>query len=266
MSHFNILVSIQEDENSALEAALQPYHEYECTGIKDEFVKFVPCDEVEKDLRVEYQECDAGDYDSFEDFIKDYYGYEIQDGVIGNYTNPNRKWDWWRLGGRWSNSLITKDGKECDYAKKSEIDFEAMKKRCVDANLPNFDKAIEIMNGETFKPWCDVLAMKDKAIEWKRDFYHGQTAVKRLKAEFDNPFHSLDQYLVSRDDFIKSKEFQGISMFAVLHDGKWIEKGDMGWFGMVSDEKEKSEWKDIYIKIISEIPDDNYLCVVDCHI
>jgi hypothetical protein len=266
MSHFTVLVSIKDETESALEKALQPFHEYECTGIKDEFVKFVACDETEKELRIEFESCDDGDYDDFEEFIKDYYGYEMVDGVIGGYTNPDRKWDWWVVGGRWSNSLITKSGKVCDSAKKSDIDFDAMMKRSVDANLPDFDKAVEIIGGETFKSWDEVRSIDGKDMQWKREFYNGQSAVKKLRIKFDNPFCSLDQFLSSREDYIKSMEFSGISMFAVLHDGNWIEKGDMGWWGCVSDEKKPSEWREVYMKAIDQIPDDHTLVVVDCHI
>ena len=39
-------------------------------------------------------------------------GLREEDGEIVRYStyNPNSKWDWWVVGGRWSNSLLTKDG------------------------------------------------------------------------------------------------------------------------------------------------------------
>ena len=42
MSHFTVMVVTDDmPTNDVLEAALQPFHEYECTGILDEHVVFV---------------------------------------------------------------------------------------------------------------------------------------------------------------------------------------------------------------------------------
>lgn len=38
MSHFTVLVQTQTDDWSELEAALQPFHEFEITGIDDQYV------------------------------------------------------------------------------------------------------------------------------------------------------------------------------------------------------------------------------------
>ena len=42
MSHFTVAVVLPEYTKESLEQALQPFHEYECTGVKDEDVKFIP--------------------------------------------------------------------------------------------------------------------------------------------------------------------------------------------------------------------------------
>ena len=49
MSHFTVLVITPDNNPGTLEAALQPFHEYECTGIEDQYVVDVDVtDEVEK--------------------------------------------------------------------------------------------------------------------------------------------------------------------------------------------------------------------------
>jgi hypothetical protein len=49
-------------------------------------------------------------------------------GVYAMSTyNPESKWDWWTLGGRWAGSFTRKGGGELlDVARKSEIDIDAM--------------------------------------------------------------------------------------------------------------------------------------------
>ncbi|AWN05071.1 hypothetical protein SEA_EASLEY_46 [Gordonia phage Easley] len=49
-------------------------------------------------------------------------------------------------------------------------------------------------------------------------------------------------------------------------DGEWHERGSMGWFGMVSDEKDSDDWNANYTRAISEMPKDTWLVNVDCHI
>jgi hypothetical protein len=86
MSHFAVLVAA--DNTAQLKERLQPFHEYECTGIKDQHVVFVSADESMEELQKEFQE---SSYDDFSEFMSDYCGYEYSDGDWGKFTNPNKK-------------------------------------------------------------------------------------------------------------------------------------------------------------------------------
>jgi len=147
MSHFTVLVAANSLEE--LEAKLQPYHEYECTGIKDQYVVFVEAD-MEEALK-EWGEQEA-DYDSFDSFMNDWYGYEqlqhrtnykddagdritLNTHKWGRHTNPNKRWDWWVIGGRWPDILLCKDGSKGDFALNKHIDWAGMKAK-VEASAP----------------------------------------------------------------------------------------------------------------------------------
>lgn len=148
MSHFTVLVVAQSDWE--LQDKLAPFHEYECTGI-EEYLEFVG--ETEQALREEYETKVLYDgtlikemYSTFDQFVSDWHGYHEKRGdVWGRMTNPNAKWDWWVIGGRWTGSLILRDenvwhgvGKpglfgsydpdplKADYARKGDINWEAM--------------------------------------------------------------------------------------------------------------------------------------------
>jgi len=57
-----------------------------------------------------------------------------------------------------------------------------------------------------------------------------------------------------------------VTTFAVLTpDGEWHERGHMGWFGYVSNEKEPDNWSDEYVKILNKHRDCIALCY-DVHI
>ena len=116
MSHFTVLII---GEN--IEEQLQPFHEFECTGTNDEYVKT-------KDVTTERKE----EYDNYKKEGQSFKDYLINEGInpvefgcnpnicdehkysyfrldkygevdgVFRRTNPNKKWDWWAIGGRWT--------------------------------------------------------------------------------------------------------------------------------------------------------------------
>lgn len=80
--------------------------------------------------------------------------------------------------------------------------------------------------------------------------------LKKLKAE-----GRCDQALIK--DISNVEE---ISVFAVVKDGKWYERGKMGWFAVVSDEKDKDAWSEEVKQLLATLPPDTLLTMYDCHI
>lgn len=192
MSHFTVLVIGENPEK-----LLAPYHEYECTGIKDEHVVFVA---AEEDLEAEYKKNKG--YKSIDDFIEDYYGYEKIDGVYGRYTNPNAQWDWYELGGRWTGYFKVKE------------------------------------STGSYKVGRPGL-MTDKALKGFAD------------------------QLLKRDIDFDHKDY---TPYALVVNGKWLEKGEMGWWGISSNEKSDEEWSVLVKAKINEAADDSLFSLYDCHI
>jgi hypothetical protein len=76
----------------------------------------------------------------------------------------------------------------------------------------------------------------------------------------------LERLLVSRDEYVADAERTSFQTFAVLKDGKWYERGEMGWWGVVRDEKDPDAWSREFAALIDGLPDDTLLTIVDCHI
>ncbi len=57
-----------------------------------------------------------------------------------------------------------------------------------------------------------------------------------------------------------------LKFFAILKDGEWYEKGEMGWFAIVSNEKAAETWETEQKKLLADLPGDTLLTVIDCHI
>jgi len=168
MSHFTVLVTAKDEDD--LIAKLQPYHEFECTGESDQYIKDI---DITDKVKEEYEEYKNEDQ-SLIDFLADDYGYDpIKEGECPDVegsdkfgyvivddnnevvkvikrTNPNAKWDWWQVGGRWTGLLklkddfTPKDGNDagngsaglmtprnedptkCDYTFAKHVDWDAM--------------------------------------------------------------------------------------------------------------------------------------------
>lgn len=141
---------------------------------------------------------EKGLFISYEDAWKvaQEWGYEIdeEENLLSRY-NPDSRWDWYSIGGRWHSYLYLKelddngDHIRADQATFGEIDWDYM----IDNNVT---------------PFCFVT-----------------------------------------------------------EDGEWVEKGEMGWWGIVSNETPSDSWKETFKRYINSIEDaDCPVTAIDFHI
>lgn len=207
-------------------------------------------------------------------------------------TNPNKKWDWWQMGGRWSGFLTPKVGTNpantakgspgtlgsqadpdgVDTIRKGDVDFETMRANARKAAEESWDKIMGIVGDlSDLVPWDKVRdEMYKDDIEKAREFYNSQRAQKALleaRQKNDGLFWvNLDEYIVDRQTYGDRAASSATVLFGVVKDGKWVERGEMGWWGCVSNEQDRSAWDASFNKMLDELPDDSWLTVVDCHI
>lgn len=255
MSHFTVLVIGENPEQQ-----LAPFHEYECTGIKDEHVVFVENEE---------------------------YGFDSETGKKGYWTNPNAKWDWYSLGGRWAGFFTLKPDKtgtqghhrakdfaaiegkvvedlpeiKVDQCLKGDIDFERMALEVRAEALKDYQEFITALNGEPFPPDWDEFREKCQSIDEARALYSEIQAVKNLR---ESSLYEFESFLKSETQYVDDRVNRMINTFAVIKDGKWYERGEMGWWGIVSNEKDT--WDSQFKELFDSLPDDVLLSVYDCHI
>jgi hypothetical protein len=108
-------------------------------------------------------------------------------------------------------------------------------------------------------------------IDAARDFYRNQDAMVKLsewnkKNNHDLTFINLEDFNCSKEDYCIDAANASFVTFAVLKDGQWYERGSMGWWGMVSDEKNTDDWNSEVAKMIEELPEDTRISIYDCHI
>ena len=283
MSHFTVLVVTDEKPTEeVLSKALQPFHEFECTGVDDRYI-------VDRDITEEFlaeHERHKEDYATVEAFADAWYSYEMvpagtppslakthkygyvqqfADGTIKviDRTNPNKKWDWWTVGGRWSGKFMDRAGHNLNQILKSEIDLDAMMAAAEKQVREEHSDLLAKCPGLTFSwmPWSEVREAHKDNIDVARDVYHAQPEIEMLKKAH---IWECDEFLVPLEKRVEDARKYVCGTFAVLKDGEWIEKGRMGWWACVSDEKEN--WPEIFARVWESIRDDQWVSMVDCHI
>ncbi|TAL45453.1 MAG: hypothetical protein EPN91_02245 [Salinibacterium sp.] len=80
------------------------------------------------------------------------------------------------------------------------------------------------------------------------------------------PEATLNLASLTRDQVIARASERAVTCFAILHDGQWVERGKMGWWGAVSSPADPDAWQAQVNAAIQALPADSWLTVVDCHI
>ncbi|WP_373266199.1 hypothetical protein [Hungatella hathewayi] len=162
-----------------------------------------------------------------------------RDGNLISIYNPNPKYDWYEIGGRWSDLLELKRKNKkgnpikVNQAKIKDINFEP--------------------NEETYK----------EALEFWENYVEGK-----------NPSASHAGYLLYKPEYYLekfktkenyAKETACFKTYAVITpDGEWHEEGEMLMFGVSTNEEEG--WVANYKKRFLDNNENLMITIVDCHI
>lgn len=201
------------------------------------------------------------------------------DGKVVDYfttTNPNPKYDWYEIGGRWSNMLLRLDGRHVDSCQIGELDFETEINRLkTEANriYDYFEKCIADAS-RNWRSWNEVWSDESVSENDKREFYHNQDSLKILKEnDKENKFgflaHAFDDFLVNRENYISQKSANPFGTYCFLDATKDEEMGD--WTGSEccmfgGDLHKELDWDTKNQALLKSFPKDYIITIVDCHI
>ena len=284
MSHFPVLVVGPEPESQ-----LAPFDEaievdsYEedccCIGLIAKMhgrtmaeKKYKPF----KQLREEYHAMNADKRPTWEEYIKPYIEIEEKHekahklykkpdpdckncGGSGKHEtryNPDSKWDWYTLGGRWTGYWKLKPS-----AKKRINVKEFLGRPSAGKNRPLFDVDMARKKNIDFKAMKKIL--REQAEE------HWSRVQKALKGKDERAKSTAQRDMLwsgasTKEEYIK--ECRHVATFAVLMNGEWYEQGKMGWWGIVADKKAQDVWEEEFWKLIEKLPPNTWLSIYDCHI
>ena len=207
--------------------------------------------------------------------------------------NKNAKWDWYVLGGRFTGYFKLKKNRPgelgergvfnnspkkgyADIVKLKDIDFEGMRCDAIKLATKRYSTLNKLCNNEIPKliPW-EKFEKEKKSIKEKRDLYWNQEGFKRFNSlkknanKKDKDFLEeidLDKFQMSQEEYVTKHANKAGVPFAIIKDGKWHEKGEMGWFAMVSDEKTDEKWQKEVAKLFSDLPPNTVFSLYDLHI
>lgn len=386
MSHFSVIVETKEPPTEdVIGLIMQPWHEFECTGIDDQYVQEIDktaeaiegyksatksmvrvdgvlvsawddrfyrkptADELAKigpiagsgaGNGMSWQSKDWGDGLGYRTMVRDAANAEdipasevqpfsewAKDNYSGDFlvvgeprtekhkygfievdengsvlriirrTNPNKMWDYWRIGGRSRGKLWPKDGPNIAGKMAWEFKFEAEKGReppagsdvCQRKNL-DFDHMKKLRMADR-EMWIDEIMERTKLTRLALEVAiidHWAYHAKWLTLAEPRPRGAEYIAWATSQGCVYAKQLglhdipeigshktidawiaaaPALTTFAFVDiDGKWNSKGKMGWWGCVSDERDDSEWQNAVDKYVREMNPEHWLCVLDCHI
>lgn len=225
-------------------------------------------------------------YSTFEEFCKEWHCTEPNEqGRYGYYYNPKAEWDWYVIGGRWSGffkakpGVIGKVGESGVFGNKARpgwydqlhrgsIDFDGMRADAAAEANKRYDAYEAAVKGlEVPKPWAEFRAAFEN-IDDARKAYHETPYITALRNAnllpwFEDP---VEVYGIGREKFVERASSGSFTPYAVLKDGEWYSKGEMGWFGISFDNVDPDTWNERVWELLRDLPEDTLITAVDCHI
>jgi hypothetical protein len=257
--------------------------------------------------------------------------------------NPDSKWDWYVVGGRWSGffkqktvletqlaeigftqnefdtlvnlkktniskfhetvdkykgyedrikflvTLYNVNGSEAngrtDSAPKGEIDFEGMRVEGRAEAIKSYEMAKKIFGGAipkliiTYEQAQEMSKNKKGEVDYgqARDLYWAQSAMKDVQKAREREdltdaersfviWSDISDYQCTKEEYGQKGYDKAVSTYAVVKDGVWYQKSEMGWFGMSNDTSTQEEWNTELNKLIDSVDDNTMFTLIDAHI
>lgn len=211
-----------------------------------------------KEILVAYKDL----YPTFDDYMEKYREVERdpETGRYGYWTNPNAKWDYWRIGGRFRGLLRASKGTlgelSWEYTMDKENQYHEAAGQYDQAQIKDIDFSLD-------------QKLYNKAVRFWEVYVEKAPLKPEENPEAFDSFYTPEHYkqlYESKESY--AKEQASFSTWAlVTPEGEWYQKGDMGWWATHNGTAESfRNFSEAFERILSECDPEWYITVVDCHI
>ena len=159
----------------------------------------------------------------------------IKNGNELSTYNPNSKWDWYEIGGRWRDILLVKENVEnCIIGRptfEKLFNVKSLKKDCIDGYKWCSGAKIKDID---FNKMKEINNSYNKAIRFWETYVEGQEPItgeekEDIKWEIYKKEYYIERY-ETKENYAKIQSI--FSCWALLDETGWHEKGKMGWWAM----------------------------------
>jgi hypothetical protein len=240
--HFALMV-FGPSNDEELERALAPFNE------QLDHEVFTPCSPEELASAASWADVDVVSLTPAQ--VGDYYASpgdgRVEDGVLGYMStyDPDGKWDWWQVGGRYAGRLKVKDGVtvpnlkfgwEWDNTPADERPGPDRTDRCQikDLDIEGLRLEVATKAAEEWDRFALFTAIHGPIMVWDpdrhnepgfREAYHSQPALEAFREEFGGwalPTKELVE--MSREEYIVDRASQAWSAYSLyVHGEGWFE-------------------------------------------
>lgn len=185
---------------------------------------------------------------------KEDYGNLDEDGNYVSTYNPDSKWDWYEVGGRWDGSLILKEGGSTDEDYAGQIDWDAMFRLSPERREYLSAFWDEYVLGKL------PAGMLDRSAKEVDDYLEGRFGFIMYKREY-----YLERY-EDKEEYLR--RMGTWTTYAVLDENGWHAPGEMGWFGCSDETAEaQRDWEENFrARFVDTLDPEDTVVIVDCHI
>lgn len=184
--------------------------------------------------------------------------------------NPNARWDWYEIGGRFAGLLLNNQGYHVNSCRKGDLDWEGMKREAREESAEEYAETYSILNCEV-GAWTSFAEMVDQVARENPDMPNEARMNEARKRYWSQPtfsdrelyrLYNLDRFRCPLEEYVRDNSF--CAPFAYVKDRNWIDRSDFG--KGVPDDSHLPVWEAAFEKMLASLHDDEIITIVDCHI
>lgn len=285
MSHFNIHVFTTSPNEDFIESALDPYYE------EREVDRYIDEEISAEDVIKAFAENRQTPQQTLEEFVT-YWWYEDPvlhgDGSVTTYStvNPDAKWDYWTIGGRWENTLLVKESSTqnkdnlVSQARIRDLDFDKLIAEQTAQAQTDYDLFEMATQHIPAPPSIGLLTESDglyqMSIKEAREkllndpwVIAANNAVKQPDTFFQSFPH--ERFFTAlgpeegRKEYIAYNATPDVPLAWVDLNGEWHEQAQVLMFGVTVQSATYANFAAEYRDYVNSLDKGTYVSVVDCH-